>query len=86
VRGNGGEPTTLFFHVPTGMTCKAASLGYDQVAPKIVEPGVLSLEVPAVREDTVPFALQFTGTPGKPATRPFAAGPVGEVQCLTSEK
>lgn len=80
VRGNGGEPTTLFFHVPAGMTCKAASLGYDPVSPKIVEPGVLSLEVPAVREDTIPFALQFTGTPVKPAMRPFAAGPVGEVK------
>lgn len=80
VRGNGGEPTTLFFHVPAGMTCKAASLGYDPVSPKIVEPGVLSLEVPAVREDPVPFALQFTGTPVKPAMRPFAAGPVGEVK------
>jgi hypothetical protein len=86
VRGNGGEPTTLFFHVPAGMTCKAASLGYDQVSPKIVEPGVLALEVPAVREDTIPFALQFTGTPVKPAMRPFAAGPVGEVQSLIREK
>lgn len=80
VRGNGGEPTTLFFHVPAGMTCKTASLGYDQVSPKIVEPGVLALKVPAVREDTIPFALQFTGTPAKPAMRPFAAGPVGEVK------
>jgi hypothetical protein len=80
VRGNGGDPTTLFFHVPAGMTCKAASLGYDQVSTKIVEPGVLSLEVPAVREDTIPFALQFTGTPVKPAMRPFSAGPVGEVK------
>jgi len=80
VRGNGGEPTTLFFHVPAGMTCKAASLGYDPVSPKIVEPGVLSLEVPAVREDTIPFTLQFTGTPAKPVLRPFAAGPVGEVK------
>jgi len=80
VRGNGGEPTTLFFHVPGGMTCKAASLGYDQVSPKIVEPGVLALEVPAVRDDPVPFALQFTGPPGKPAMRPFAAGLVGEVK------
>jgi hypothetical protein len=79
VRGNGGGPTTLFFHVPEGMTCKAASLGYDQVATKTVEPGVLALEVPAVRKDPIPFALQFTGTPGKPGTRPFAAGPVGKV-------
>jgi hypothetical protein len=80
VRGNGGEPTTLFFHVPAGMTCKAASLGYDPVSPKIVEPGVLSLEVPAVREDTIPFTLQFTGTPAKPVLRAFVAGPVGEVK------
>jgi hypothetical protein len=32
-----------------------------------------------VREDTIPFTLQFTGTPAKPAMRPFSAGPVGEV-------
>jgi hypothetical protein len=62
------------------MTCKAASLGYDPVSPKIVEPGVLSLEVPAVREDTIPFTLQFTGTPAKPVLRAFVAGPVGEVK------
>ena len=80
VRGNGGDPTTLFFHVPAGMTCKAASLGYDQVAPKIVETGVLALEVPAVRDEPVQFELLFTGTAGKPAMRPFAAGLVGEVK------
>jgi alpha-galactosidase len=80
VRGNGGEPTTLFFHIPAGMACKTASLGYHPVFPKIIEPGVLALDVPAVGDDPVPFELVFTGTPGKSATRPFTAGLVGEVK------
>lgn len=79
VRGNGGEPTTLFFHVPEGMTCKAASLAYAPVTPKIIEPGVLALEVPAVGDDPVLFELVFTGTPGKSVMRPFTNGLVGEI-------
>ena len=73
------KPTTPENAISRRHFLLSASLGCDQVPPKIVEPGVLALEVPAVREDTVPFALQFTGTPVKPAMRPFAAGPVGEV-------
>lgn len=41
---------------------------------------VLALDVPAVCDEPVQFELVFTGTPVKPATRPFAAGLVGEVK------
>jgi alpha-galactosidase len=80
VRGNGGEPTTLFFHVPEGMACKAATLGFTRAEPKVIEPGVLALEVPAVKGEPIFFELLFTGTPQEPARRFFVAGPVGEVK------
>jgi len=80
VRGNGGEPTTLFFHVPEGMTCKAATLGFDRVVTRTVEPGVLALEVHSVKEEPIFFELLFTGTPQKPAMRPFVSGQVGELK------
>ena len=80
VRGNGGDPTTLFFHLPAAMQCTAAAIDYSPVSPKIIAPNVLALAVPAVRDEPVSFELHFTGTPGKPATRSFAAGLVGEVK------
>jgi len=80
VRGNGGDPTTLFFHVPEGMTCKAATLGFDHVVPKVVESGVLALEVPSVEDEPIVFELLFTGAPQKSAMRPFVPGQVGEVK------
>jgi hypothetical protein len=80
VRGNGGDPTTLFFHVPSGMECSAAAVAYTPVVPKIVESNVLALEVPAVHDESVRFELRFSGKAETPATRQFAAGPVGEVK------
>lgn len=80
VKGNGGDPTVLFIHVPGGMECEAAAVGYTAVVPKIMEPNVLALEVPAVRGEPVRFELTFTGNAGKPGSRPFAAGQVGEVK------
>ena len=80
VRGNGGDPTTLFFHLPAGMECTAAAVDYSPASPKIIAPNVLALAVPAARDEPVSFELRFTGTPGKPATRPFAAGLAGEVK------
>jgi hypothetical protein len=80
VRGNGGEPTTLFFHVPAGMECIAAAAAYAPAPPKIIAPNVLALGIPAAPDEPVSFELRFTGTPGKPATRPFVAGLVGEVK------
>ena len=80
VRGNGGEPTTLFFHLPAGMECTTAAVAYSSAPPKLIAPNVLALGIPAVRDEPVRFELHFTGTAGKPASRPFAAGPVGAVK------
>jgi len=80
VRGNGGEPTDLFFHVPAGMECISATVAYAPALPRVIAPNVLALAIPAVRDEPVGFELHFTGKAGKPATRPFAAGQVGEVK------
>ena len=79
-RGNGGEPTTLFFHVPAGMECTGTTVAYGSVLPRMIAPNVLAVEIPAAHDDPVGFELRFSGTPGKPTTRPFAAGPVGSVK------
>jgi hypothetical protein len=79
-RGNGGDPTTLFFHVPDGMECTAAAVDYAPVVPKLLAPNVLALGIPAARDEAVRLELRFAGSAGKPATRPFAAGPAGEVK------
>jgi len=80
VRGNGGDKTTLFFHVPNGMKCTSAAIAFSFVISKIVEPNVLALEVPAMKEEPVSFELRFTGSPGKYETRKFITGPVGDVK------
>jgi len=74
VRGNGGDPTTLFFHVPAGMKCVSSSIAYSRVESKTVEPDVLALEVPAVRDDPVSFELRFSGTTQKAGMRLFVEG------------
>ena len=79
VRGNGGDPTTLFFHLPDGMKCNAATLGFAPAKPDHVGPNVLAIDVPAVHGDPLMLDLVFAGDAAKPASRPFAAGPVGEV-------
>ncbi len=79
-RGNGGDPTTLFFHLPGGMECAAATVAFAQSAAKTIAPNVLALAIPAVPGEPVAFELRFTGTPEKPATRPFAAGPAAEIK------
>jgi hypothetical protein len=61
------------------MACKAAALGFDSVVPKMIEPGLLALAVPMVKEEPIFFELLFTGQAQKPAMRPFVSGPVGEV-------
>ena len=80
VRGNGGDKTTLFFHVPNGMKCISAAVAFSSVISKIVEPNVLALEVPAIKEEPVRFELSFTGSPVKYETRKFVTGNVGDVK------
>jgi hypothetical protein len=80
VRGNGGDKTILFFHVPNGMKCTSAAIAFSSVISKIVEPNVLALEVSAMKEEPVSFELRFTGSPGNYETRKFITGPVGDVK------
>ena len=70
----------MFFHVPDGMECTAAAVAYAPVVPKCIAPNVLALGIPAARDDAVRLELRFAGTAAKPATRPFVAGPAGEVK------
>jgi hypothetical protein len=70
----------LFFHLPGGMECAAATVAFAQSAAKTIAPNVLALAIPAVPGEPVAFELRFTGTPEKPATRPFAAGPAAEIK------
>ena len=70
----------MFFHVPDGMECTAAAVDYAPVVPKLLAPNVLALGIPAARDEAVRLELRFAGSAGKPATRPFAAGPAGEVK------
>lgn len=79
VRGNGGDPTTLFFHLPAGMKCDGASLGFTAAEAKPIAPNVLAIDVPAMRGEPASLELLFTGEAAKPASRPFATGPAGEV-------
>jgi hypothetical protein len=83
VRGNGGEATTLFFHVPAGIQCTTVSVDYKQLPVTLAEPNVLAVAVPATAGAAAPFELRFTGSPTKPQSRAFVGGPVGK---LSSDK
>ena len=80
VRGNGGDPTTLFIYLPEGMKCTRASVAYTSVIPKIIKPDVLALQVPATGEVPVRFELTFSGSTTKSLTRVFERGLAGEVK------
>lgn len=73
VRGNGGDPTTLYFLVPDSMRLVEASLGADRVETIVQEPGVIALQVPATGEP-LDFALRIEGTAEEAVERPFVAG------------
>jgi len=79
VRGNGGDPTTLFFHLPDGMKCASALVAFASVVPKNIAPHVLAIEIPAVPNDPVTFELCFTGNATNVTSRPFISGRVGEI-------
>lgn len=73
VQGNGGDPSTLFFHVPEGMRLSSATL-HDAVAnARQPEAHVLAVDVPALAEP-VPLVLSFSGSPGEAKPRPFVPG------------
>ena len=73
VRGNGGDPSVLFFHMPEGMQLSGATL--DGVVVDVRQPQacVLAVDVPALAK-WVPWSLSFTGSPGETGLRAFVAG------------
>ena len=74
VRGNGEDPTTLFFHVPDGMKLASAKLADKTARARSCEPGVLALDVPETATPLA-FTLTFTGqSHDRRRSRPFVAG------------
>ena len=83
-RGNGGDPTLLYFHVPKGMKCAELTVNYQGQRIADAAPGVLRVVIPAVSSDsvlpTVPFEIHFAGKAEKPGTRPFQSGAVTSME------
>ena len=74
VHGNGSEETTLFFHVPDGMTFKGAALDGKSYETSTPEPNVIALDVLAT-SNFMDFSLTFSGkAKGGSGTRPFVQG------------
>ncbi|TFG47136.1 MAG: hypothetical protein E4H40_06920 [Candidatus Brocadiia bacterium] len=80
VKGNGGDPTQLVFHVPNSMQCVDVYVNYVKQEPKMVQPGVLMVDVGAVGGEAVPFELRFSGKVEQPKSRKPVSGPVGRVE------
>lgn len=72
-KGNGGDPTTLFFHVPEGMRLAGAQLGATPCATRDPADSVLAVDVPATPE-AFDFVLHFEGTPESVSRRSFVPG------------
>ena len=73
VRGNGGDGTTLFFHVPLGMEVDAADVDGAPVTSRLREPGVVAIDVPA-GDEYLSLHMRFRGQTEPSDTRVFAAG------------
>ena len=58
-RGNGGDPTTLFFHVPDGMQIVGATLKDAAVDVRRSEPSVVAVDIPTMGKP-VGFSLTFS--------------------------
>ncbi len=79
VRGNGGDATTMFFHVPAGMKCTGVFVNYKHQPATLAEPNVLAVKVPAIDGPAAAFELRFSGATEKPKSRPFAGGDVSKL-------
>jgi hypothetical protein len=73
VRGNGGDPSTLFFHVPDGIRLAAATLHGSAVSSRQPQADVLAVDIPALA-DWATLVLSFSGDSGKTKPRPFVPG------------
>ena len=73
VQGNGGDPSTLFFHLPAGMQLRRATIDGGEATTRQAQAEVLAVEIPALAEPG-PLALSFSGSPGEAKTRPYVPG------------
>ena len=75
VQGNGGDPCTLFFHVPDGMKIARAALNGQTIGTRDQEKNVLAVDLPALAGMT-PLELTFSGRCEQPGPRSFVPGRV----------
>jgi hypothetical protein len=73
VQGNGGDASTLFFHVPNGMQFSSATLDGTVVTARQTQANVLAIDIPALA-DSAPLVLFFSGDSREAKTRPFVPG------------
>jgi hypothetical protein len=73
VQGNGGDPSTLFFHVPDGMQLRTATLHGNAVSSRQPQADLLALDIPALA-DWATLVLSFSGDIGEAKARPFVPG------------
>lgn len=78
-RGNGGDETTLYFHLPSSFRPKEAT--YNGIAAETAypEPSVLGLRVPTGKE-FLHWKLRFKGDSKVRPARPFHAGRAATVK------
>jgi hypothetical protein len=80
-RGNGGDPTTLFFHVPDGTKLRQATFRNHAARTTEIAPHVLTLDIPA-GNDFYRFKLIFEGLLNTPKpTRKFKTGRTSVFLC-----
>lgn len=77
VRGNGGDTTTLYFHVPQGMEVEHVTLKGVSRAVQQHEPNVVALVVPE-SDKLVRLEMTFAGTAGGTKTRSYHPGRAAE--------
>ena len=73
VRGNGGDATTLFLHVPSGMQLETATLNRAPIPSHPHGQGVIAIPIPPTDEFQT-FQLKFQGDTKPAQTRRFEPG------------
>ncbi len=73
VRGNGGDGTTVFIHVPSGMKVETATFHGETVTPRTHEQGVIAMDVPPNGKYRS-FRIGFRGQMESTGTRAFVTG------------
>lgn len=73
-RGNGGDATVLYFHVPEGFKSLSTGSLEGGLVAKQHSPSVLAVQVPASDKWTE-WRLEFQGSATPAADRPYVSGP-----------